>query len=264
MKKEKYKNLFKNKIFCYFYLKLNHYKIKKKFKAYIRLIFKNELNVLLKTMENQNKSEFEFKIIKENIIKNLKNNKFRVIEELLTEKTLLIFEQRLMIYESINETLKEKIIKNDLIFFEYIINNEMLRKNHKLLLEITDLSFKINNEIIFKKFLDILIDNYYKDYVIFFKEGKYNYLEKTIKEKKDKKFLNIILQDINNIELLMGVLFALEPIEQEKLEILFKDKIRKEKILARFEEIKEKNKHRDSKPINQVKQLLNYKKINNF
>jgi hypothetical protein len=256
--------LFKNKYFCYIYIIINNYKLNKNLDLLINYCFENNNEVFLKLLENKIYDLEKNNLIFENLKKLIKNNNFYLIEKMLNEDLLLIQNQRLYIYEAIKLFIDKKVIDNDTVFFEFIQSNKILNKNNKLLTEMTESSFNLNNEKVFNKFLNILINKFYKSHIIMFKKSDYNYLMRTIIEKKNIIFFENMIEKIDNLELLMNVIFSLEPEDQDKLDILFKNENRKNLILNKFKEISKKNKHRNSLPLNKVKKLLNYKKINSF
>lgn len=73
-----------------------------------------------------------------------------------------------------------------------------------------------------------------------------------------------MIKKIKEKEILLNVLFNLQPKQQSKLEILFKYNDNESYLKNEFEKIKRKTKNKNSIAINRVNKLLGLKKIKEF
>ena len=256
--------VFKNRWLSKIFITNFYFLIKKNLDKFLDFIFENELDLFLEELSKKYDFELRFQYVEfeKHLENSFNNNKYKIINKLIYSELDLFFNQRAYIYETINKNIAKYINRKE--FINFILNNSILHDNHQLFADIIELSFQNNEHNSFKVFFNIAIQKYYKNHIILTQEGKYNYLIRSLKEKKDNKFFELIIEDVKNLDVLINVLFNLKPEEQERLNIIFNKNNNKEKILKRFEEIKIKNQHRSSDAINRVNKLLNYKKISNF
>lgn len=254
-----FNNLYLTKLYVFFYKK----NINKRLNKFFTFAFQNEYHLLLNELIILYSMDYEIQLMK-NIKRLLKNNKYQLIEKILFNQVEMDNFHRTIIYNVISDEIEPNILKNNIIFFDFIFNNKILKENHIIVSELVENSFYLEDIILFKRSINYFINKYYKNNIIYKKSGKYNYLIRSIKEEKSDEIFEVIIKNINEKEILLDVLFNLQPKQQGKLEILFKYNDNENMLKKEFEEIKRKTKNKNSVAINRVNKLLSHKKIINF
>lgn len=256
MKDYIFNNLYLTKLYIFFYKK----SINKRLNKFFTFAFQNEYYLLLNELTIN--FDIEEKHLKKNIKRLLSNDKYKIIEKILFNEVKYI--ERLVIYQEISNKIYINIIKKKYHLFDFIFNNKVLKENHQMLSDITEEAFYLEDIILFERSIKYFMNKYYKNNLMYKREGKYNYLIRSIKEEKSDEIFDVIIKNIKEKEILLNVLFNLEPKQQDKLEILFKYNDNENMLKKEFEEIKRKTKNKNSVAINRVNKLLSYKKISNF
>tara|TARA_B100000073_G_scaffold346659_1_gene358644 strand:- start:1107 stop:1886 length:780 start_codon:yes stop_codon:yes gene_type:complete len=259
MKDYIFNNLYLTKLYIFFYKK----SINKRLNKFFTFAFQNEYHLLLNELMILFSMDSEIQLMK-NIKRLLKNNKYKLIEKILFNQVEMDNFYRKIIYNVISNEIERNILKNNIVFFDFIFNNKVLKENHQILSEITEDAFYLEDVILFERSIKYFMNKYYKNNLIYKQEGKYNYLIRSIKEEKSDEIFEVIIKNIKEKEILLNVLFNLQPKQQSKLEILFKYNNNENMLKKEFEEIKRKTKNKNSVAINRVNKLLSHKKIINF
>ena len=234
-------NLYLTKLYIFFYKK----SINKRLNKFFIFAFQNEYHLLLNELIILFPMDNEMQLIK-NIKRLLKNNKYQLIEKILFNQVEMDNFHRKIIYNVISDEIEPNILKNNVIFFDFIFNNKILKENHSILSELVEDSFYLEDIILFEKGIKYFLNKYYKNNLVYKQSGKYNYLIRSIKEEKSDEIFEVIIKNINEKEILLNVLFNLQPKQQGKLEILFKYNDNENMLKKEFEEIKRKTKNKKS------------------
>ena len=150
-----FNNLYLTKLYVFFYKK----NINKRLNKFFTFAFQNEYHLLLNELIILYSMDYEIQLMK-NIKRLLKNNKYQLIEKILFNQVEMDNFHRTIIYNVISDEIEPNILKNNIIFFDFIFNNKILKENHIIVSELVENSFYLEDIILFERSINYFINNY--------------------------------------------------------------------------------------------------------